>query len=418
MRRSFTVLVAIVLVASGCGDSNDSAGVPEEIARLIVATEEIRGLTFIEPPNVVTVSDAELARRVEASIDESLDPEEMAVWQALYELLGLLDGSIDLGAAYKALYAEQVGGFYDPDTGELVVASADELTPLERSIVVHELVHALTDQHFEFAAMHDELVDAGMYDEALALHAFVEGDATYFQLVYLQGLPTADQIAAVEQSLATETDVLDSLPPWFAEDLTFPYDAGFRFVASLVDSGGIEMVDQAYLLPPQSTEQILYPDLYPIREPAREVTMPSVDLPGFEVVDEGSFGAWNLQLLLLDGLPDSDRVIAAAGWGGDRYRVYWDGSNVVFAYLYEGDTPDDTEQAADALGRAIAATMGLGGGRPGGEGITTFDAGSGFAQLRVGAQRILFVAASDASAGFTLANELAPAVATVGVSAG
>lgn len=45
-------------------------------------------------------------------------------------------------------------------------------------MLVHELTHALQDQHFDLTAL-----DAGVHsrDEALALHAVIEGDATNCQ---------------------------------------------------------------------------------------------------------------------------------------------------------------------------------------------------------------------------------------------
>jgi hypothetical protein len=423
MRRLWVPVLVFALLAAACGDEPATTtstsgptttttraspgGVPSEIAELIEATERVRGLPFLEAPTVVVVSNDELALRVQAIIEDDLDPEDMAAYQALYELLGLVDPSIDLGAAYRDLYAEQVGGFYDSDTGELVVGAGSSLTPLARSIIVHELVHALTDQHFAYSGIVDDLLDNGFLDEALAMQALVEGDATYFQLAYLQGLPLADQIAAVEESLEADTTILDSLPAWFGEDLTFPYDSGFRFVTHLIEDGGVDRVNQAYRRPPETTEQILHPAMYLGQMRARLVEIPDVELPGYEVFEEGTFGEWNLQLLLLDGVSAGDKPVAASGWGGDRYRMYWDGTRVAFAYVYEGDSPRDAEELAQALVRSVAATMGLGGGRSEGDGVTTFDAGSGFAQVRAGEQRVVFVAATDPAAGTALAAALA-----------
>jgi hypothetical protein len=424
MRRIGLPILLVTVLATACGDDTATTttteaptttvgipgSVPPEIAELIAEVERLRGLEFLELPTVTIVTPGELAGRVREKVEADLDTANVDAWQALYELLGLLDGTVDLRAAYRDLYAEQVGAFYEPESRELVVGGGPTLGPLGRSLVVHELVHALTDQHFGFAPWLDELQDAGRYDEALALHAFIEGEATFIQLTYLQGLPLEDQLAAVRESLDTDTTVLESLPSWFAEDLTFPYDAGFRFVARLVETGGMDLLDQAYRRLPETTEQILHPGKYFTAEPARPVELVDVSLPGYEVVEEGTWGAWNLRLHLLDGLPDPDRTVATGGWGGDRFRLYRDGDRVAFAYLYEGDTPLDAGEVADALRAAAAATMGLGAGRAAGPGVTTFDAGAGFAQVRAGAQRVLFVAASDPGTGALLAAGLAAAV--------
>ncbi|HUG75664.1 MAG TPA: hypothetical protein VMM81_08375 [Acidimicrobiia bacterium] len=407
MRRSLVLIITAALLAAACGAESTTptttttmpvGGVGGQMEELIAATERIRGLEFVEAPVVVILSREALTRRVADLIDEELDPDEVAVWQEIYGVLGLLDRSVDLGDAYRGAYAEQVAGFYDPETGEMFVGADAALTPLDRSIVVHELIHALTDQHFGWWSELDGLTTAGEYDAAAAIHALAEGDATYFQLIYLQSLPIGDYISAVEESLAADTTVLDSLPGWFAADLVFPYDAGFRFVSRLVDSGGVDAVDQAYRLAPSTTEQILQPGKYFISEPALQVVLPPLDLDGYEVFDEGPFGAWGRQNLLLDGISDADRIIATGGWGGDHLRIHWDGSRVAVAFVLEADTPSDATELASALVDAMEA-RGLGPGRSTDPGVTVFDTGSGYVEVRAGERHVAMVIATEATAG-------------------
>jgi hypothetical protein len=287
----------------------------------------------------------------------------------------------------------------------MVISGGSSLSALSKAIVVHELVHALTDEHYEFADRSDDLVDADRFEEAIALQALTEGDATYFQIVYLQGLSLGEQQDAVMESLAVDTSVIDSLPEWFAEDLTFPYDVGFGFVTRLVQERGIRGVNQAYEQPPTTTEQILHPEKYFIREPARDVVLPSADVAGYEQYEEGLFGEWNQRLYLLDGVSPGDAVVGATGWGGDHYRIYWNGTDVVFAYLYEGDTPRDAEEFADYLVDSVDAMMAVGSARTS-EGITTFQGGADYAYVQLSGQRVLFVAAFDASLGSALVQAL------------
>lgn len=417
VRRLFATALATVVLASGCGVESTTTttspppvgGVDGQMAELIAEAERIRGLEFVEPPAVVVLTREALAQRVATLVDEDLDPDEVTVWQEIYGVLGLLERSVDLGDAYRGAYAEQVAGYYDPETGELFVGADAALSPLDRSIVIHELIHALTDQHFRWWRDLDALTNSGEYDAATAIQALAEGDATYFQIVYLQSLPIGDYIAAVEESLGADTAVLDSLPGWFAADLVFPYDAGFRFVSRLVDAGGIDAVDQAYGLPPTTTEQILEPGKYLIFEPAIEVALPDLELDGYEVFDEGPFGAWGLQNLLLDGVPEADRLIAAGGWGGDWLRILWDGSRVAAAYVVEADRPEDAAEIAAALIDAMEA-RGSGGGRSGGPGVTVFDTGSGYVEMRAGERRIVVVIATDSVAGASLGAALASVV--------
>lgn len=415
MRRFLVTVLVASLLAAACGAETTTTttvpvgGVSGTIEELIAETERIRGLEFIEAPTVVVLTRDALAERVAGIVDDDLDPDEVAVWQEIYGVLGLLDRSVDLADAYRSAYAEQVAGQYDPESGELFVGADAALSPLDRSIVVHELIHALTDQHFQYWAELEDLMDSGEYDAAAAIHALSEGDATYFQLIYLQSLPIGDYIAAVEQSLGVDTAVLDSLPGWFAADLVFPYDAGFRFVSRLVDTGGIDAVDQAYRLPPSTTEQILQPGKYLISEPALPVAIGLFDLAGYEVFDEGPLGAWGLQNLLFDGVDDADRIIASGGWGGDHIRILWDGSRVAASYTLEADTPSDAAEIGAALIDGMAA-RGLGSGRSAGPGATIFDTESGYVEVRVGERRVAMVIATEAAAGAAVGAALAPVV--------
>jgi hypothetical protein len=389
---------------TSAGNAGDA---PADIQELMAATEELRGRRFLEPIEVTVLSPDDLAARVRADLEEDLDPDDLAVEQAFGQLLGILPADIDLAAAVADLYAEQVGGFYDSDTGELVVAGGEELSPLARTIIVHELVHALADQHFGLGATLDGLVEAEEFHRAAALQALAEGDATYFQMVYLQQeLSPEEQMEAVLESLETDTTVLDSLPGWIGEDLAFPYEWGFGFVEQLVAEGGIAAVDQAYELLPTTVEQIMHPNAYLTLEPARPVTLAATTLEGYEVYEEGEFGEWNLMLYLLDGIGDGDATVAAGGWGGDAYRIHWDGSRVAFAYLFVGDTPRDAEELAPALVDSLEASMAVGSPVSDEEAGTTVLEGDAYAFVQRVAGQVLLVVADDPAAGRALVGTL------------
>jgi hypothetical protein len=380
---------------------------PADIEALISITEELRGRRFLEPVQVTVLSTEELAARVRSDLAEDLDPGDLAVEQAFALMLGILPAGVDLAAALTDLYAEQVGGFYDSDTGELVVAGDEDLSPLARTIIVHELVHALADQHFGLGDTLDGLVDAERYHEAAAVQALAEGDATYFQMVYLQErLSAEEQVEAVLESLEADTSVLDSLPGWIGEDLSFPYEWGFGFVERLVEEGGIAVVDQAYELLPTTVEQIMHPNVYFTREPARPVELGAVTLDGYELYEEGEFGEWNLALYLLDGIGDGDAAVAAGGWGGDYYHLYWDGSRVAFAYLFQGDVPRDAEELAPALVDSLEESMAVGDPVRDEEAGTAVLEGAGYAFIQVAEGQVLLVAADDPAAGRALVEAL------------
>lgn len=381
MRRIAAVALALALVSAACGDDEavptttevspsstavsttiapvgPVGAVEDDIADLIAIAQEVRGLQFLDPPTVTFLTDEDLEARIRSDLAEEVDPAEVAIEEALYELLGLIDPDLDLLAAFTDLYAEQVAGFYDFDTRELVVSGSADATPLTKTIVVHELIHALADQHFAFGAALDELFTAERYEQAQAYQAMIEGEATYFQIVYLQSLPFEEQFDAARESALSDTTVLDTLPAFIGADLAFPYDTGFRFIERIVTDQGIEGVDQAFRLPPTTTEQVLRPNAYFTLEPAIEVEL-SASLSGWDEGFSGVFGQWNLSNMLLRGVDGGTATIAADGWGGDAFSFLVNGEDSALVLHYVGDTPRDARELFDAWVAGLPTTLGV-----------------------------------------------------------
>ncbi len=387
-------------------DEDVITGLRDEIAALVETAEDLRGLEFIDEPDVTILGPEALAARVREDLEEELVSEELAIDTRVYRMLGILDAGDDLEQMYLDLYSEQVLGFYDGDTGELVVGGeAGELGPADRSTVVHELVHALGDQHFDFSDALDELVEGDRFDEAGALQALVEGDATYFQLVYIQELSPADQLALATEALAADTTVLSSVPDWMMSSLLFPYEAGQTFVGQLIDSGGIAALDQAYGESPISTEQILHPERYQAGETIRQVPSLGLAVDGYTTHEESTFGELSLRLLLTDTVTPGLLTQAADGWGGDAYQVLFDEDDVAFALAYRGDVEEDATELTSGLIEHAKTVMGAGEGIETGGGLL-FDNGGLYVFIRQIGDGLIFIAATDSSLGTAIRSQM------------
>jgi len=340
------------------------ARLTEEVIDLIAATEDVRGLPFLEPPTIAIVTTDELEARVRADLEQQLDPAEAAIETRFYQLLGLLGPGDDLETMLIDLYGEQVAGFYDGDTGEMVIGGdAADLTPLTKSVIVHELIHALADQHFRFNADYEALFDDQKYDQGSAFQALIEGDATYFQFVYIEQMTPAEQLSLATEAMQQLNDstVLASVPTWVQSDLSFPYDSGQVFVQALVNDGGIAEVDAAYQDRPISTEVVMHPSRYLGGEGVLAVEPVSIDLPGYDVFETSTLGEWGIRTILSGGNIQPGVVTQAAnGWGGDSYQILTSGNDLVFALAYKGDSEEDAFELADALVTELTATMGEG----------------------------------------------------------
>lgn len=364
------------------------AALAEQVAELIEVTQELRELPFLEPPTVVVVSNEELAERVRDSIQE--ETEDVDADQALYRLLGLLPAEVDLLALYTDLYGEQVAGFYDGEAEELVIPAGEtSLSPLQQSTLVHELTHALVDQHFDAWVRYDGLAEAERFDEAGAFLALMEGDAVLTELLFVMEMSPADRQDLIAESLQAETDVFAGTPPFIQRSLLFPYQDGLTFVQRLHDLGGFERVDGAYRDLPASTEQILTPRAYQRDEPL-DVAIPEFDLAGYQRVYDTDWGALGFDLMF--GQVLGGRAEAVEGWGGDRFLLWFDGAEVAFVLVYQGDAPADAEETAAALAEYVPAAMAVGAAAPSGSG--TIWAGDDYAFLARSGDQVVFVGAS------------------------
>ena len=329
------------------------------IDELAAITEDIRGLDFLTSPTVVFVSDDELADRVRETIDEELDPDETVRDELLLKALGLLSPGVDLESLYTDLYAEQVAGFYDGEVQELVVPIGDgELSELQRLTLVHELTHALTDQYFEFADRMVELDDAQRFEEVAALSALVEGDASLTETLYLRSQSREQQLDVLDASMEIDTTVFDQTPRFLQELLLFPYTAGYDFVTAVWESGGFSAVDQLYSSTPTTTEQIYYPADFLAGEVPVIVADQELLPDGYEVAETSVWGQAAFRAMFGQALDDQVATAAAVGWGGDSYRLLWNGgSEIVFDLGFVADSTIDADEMFDTLSSFITAQI-------------------------------------------------------------
>ena len=365
------------------GTEELSDEVREEMVRLVGVTEEIRELQFLEMPTVTVVTAEELESRVRAQIEE--DAVDFPADAALYKLLGLLEEDVDLETMITDLYGEQVAGYYDGETRELVVPITTEgFSVVQQATLVHELTHALTDQNFDFDPIFEAMIDEERLDQASAYQALIEGDASLAELHYLQTLSQAELGEFFAEALVIDTSALDAAPQFLQDSLIFPYDSGLAFTQELYNSGGWEAVNEAYTtMPglPGSTEQVISPDDFE-RDLPVEVPSDTVSVPGYELERTSVWGELGFRIMIDQVLGQDTGVDAADGWGGDYYSQWFDGTNAALLLVYEGDTNRDTEELRQALAEYAA---------------TVFEEDYVSVEVKVG--QLMFIAADEKAVG-------------------
>lgn len=338
-------------------DSPDSTNQARaEIEEIQQAMVEIRGLELLDDLDVQIIDRQELANRVETILQDEYSEEDARIDALSYWLLRLIpDDTLDLYQLQVDLLSEQVAGYYDPETKELVVVTENgELSVTDKVTMAHEIVHALQDQHFDLIEIDERAADA---DRGAAITAHIEGDATFamteYLLEYLDPLELAELLA--ESLTAGDTEVLDSAPRYISDGLLFSYDAGQGFTTEIYNTGGFAAVDQAFEDPPTSTEQILHPEKYigPDRDEPVDVQNPDIsgDLgEGWELIRNDVLGEWDFQIMLEDnGASSPQAARAAAGWGGSQFNIYESDTGALALLTTRWDTDEDASEFAETL---------------------------------------------------------------------
>ena len=351
----------------------------------------LRKLSFRTEVNRDVTAREDLRAFLIKEIDSDLTPGEFKANELGLKALGFLPRDLDWKGTMVKVYAEEIAAFYDPKTKTMHLIKEpanpepkkasflESLLGLKKqgfdkdenkTVIAHELTHALADQHYDLDKLH---ADAKKDDDrSLALSALIEGEATLAMIgaqmndwegTAVTAFPAADldrvfSLMMPFMHLAGGAGLREA-PPILSESLLFPYLRGMVFCAQLANDGGWKAVDEAYASPPLSTEQILHPEKYR----ARPDLPTAIDLgtlapgEGWSEVGRNVVGEMQLGVLLRrhGGKP------IAAGWDGDRYAVFeGPGGQLALAWLTTWDTEDDARDFARQYARFQTTKMGDG----------------------------------------------------------
>jgi hypothetical protein len=301
--RLLVLLLAALALASPA-----SAGTGSELSGVIARAEQLRGLRTTHPLAVSAVTAAGMKRIVARELARERDPRGDAAWDDALHLLGVLERGQSLAQVQRRQLTGQVAGVYIPRSGRLYVLGSGGNAP--RSVIAHEVVHALQDEHFDlthgaFAPHpHD-------HDGELAALALVEGDATDVQSRYVASLSAGDLVRELARTLAAvPAGSAADTPPYLERRLLFPYTAGESFVRALRARGGQRLLDRAFAHPPRTSAAVLDPARWIAGDPAPQ----AVPLPAGAFTFTSTFGAEDVAAL-------TGKDALARGWLGGRLGI-------------------------------------------------------------------------------------------------
>lgn len=362
MKPLFTLAITLLLVCAGVQAQEEQLP-PElnaQLDDLVTITENLRGLDTQTPVERRFPTREETIAYLSNIYDTDISAAQLARLEAFYRALGILPRDASLRDTYLRLLGAQVGGFYDPDTSVMNVlpmTGEDVGTGLsisEQIIFVHEYTHALQDQYFDLNRLDDPEI-ANSPDRTLAALSLIEGDASATMNLYSQAAMLNDPGVAfallAEGAMSGTLFLPPDTPEGLGRELIFPYDSGLAFVLAIYNEGGWDAVNAAFDNLPTTTEQVLHPEKYFDGETG--ITVEGLDMPvseNAELLWDLSLGEYYLREWLRNAGLTFSASSAAAGWGGDQFRLWQEeNGDLVWSLHSAWDTVEDADQFAAAI---------------------------------------------------------------------
>ena len=286
---------------------------------------QTREIDFATPTDIDLVDESTFRELLSGGEPASREERAIDLW--LQWQLGVRPLGSDGSAVPPGNPRELVAGYYEHDSGHIVVEQEGELDD-EYVVLAHELGHAAVDQVFGISDKESlHLVD----DETLATTARIEGDATLLELRFLGRFSGPEPVKKYVKDLVTGRSLReerdDGAPHAVMERFSFPYRWGLAFACSVFERGGWPAVDRMHRRPPTTTAEIMFPERYLKKQRSKEPRPLGSPPKSWKLRAEGSIGAADLKSLF-EAPADSvylalSRPLArAAAWDGGAYKLW------------------------------------------------------------------------------------------------
>ena len=348
LRLSLTVLSACLvaqLLAQDTEKPNDEKQrllktIEAQVKETMEGVAEIRGKEYLKTVPVGIKSPNEAKEFLFKAFEEEFKPGELEEMKDVLVKFGVIKPNVDLKDAIVKIVKQCVAGLYVPKEKKLFIMEEvvrnDENNPFAsvdfRSILAHELTHALQDQHFGIDAFMRHIYDNN--DRIMAAQAVLEGEATLLGTEYVlkqAGMSVLKLPVRVGDRVKiefnTEKATFKGVPDILLDVLVFPYIYGSNFVQDFVEKYGFKGIDRLFEHPPLSTEQVLHSEKYLSDETdyPTDIRFSTLDrLLGekeWKLLDNSSCGEYLTRLIAEHFIDEAEAEDMAEGWDGDRYNV-------------------------------------------------------------------------------------------------
>ncbi len=356
-----------------------------DIGGILKDLSEITGWSVRRSVPAEFIGKDRLREFVERRIREEVRPKDIRIEELTLRMFGLVPDDFDLRKTTIELVSEQAAAFYDPRKKKLSIIEAPGQSGMEqRAALIHELAHAIADQHFHIERY---IRRGGENDDSeTARQAVVEGQATWLMWAYVNHLAGGETGVGAAATLAMEQlaetssaqyPALTEAPLYMRESLLFPYTKGLAFQDAVFRKLGQRGFTEVYKRPPASTREILHPEEYlagrefPVPQPP-----PVPEERRYRKLADGTLGEFDQYVLLRQYGSEPEAKRLAAKWRGGVFRLLesrrdrrpvlaftslWDSEESAKAYFsaYEGVLRGKWKRL-DVRARSAAELKGMG----------------------------------------------------------
>ncbi len=335
----------------------------QQVDEMGSALSEITGWKIERKVPSEMLTKEKFRKYVDSKMQGGSSKKEIHAEEVTLKMFGFVPQDYDLAKETVDLVSEQAAAFYDYNKKRLFILDSTGEGMEQRVALVHELAHALADQHHPLGKyLHKGSPDD---DAATARQAVMEGQATWLTWAYVSkrnggkaevSADLIDQLTKTLGSDSPEFPVFTKAPLYMRESLTFPYNEGLRFQDAVYRKLGRAAFDQVFERAPASTQQILHPETYLEDKKPSEPEAPDLEkaigkdaAKEYRVLADGSLGEFDFSMLLRQYVDEKQGIEAASHWRGGAYKVYESkrDRHTVLTFKSEWDSPIAAQRFAE-----------------------------------------------------------------------
>jgi hypothetical protein len=356
MRTNFRLLVlSLSLAGFWAGPGNRLLAEDPVFQAIDSSVQDLSRLTGLKLRRKIerdTITKDKLRAFLEDQIKREIEPEQIRIEELSLKKLGLVPADFNLAKTTVELMTEQAAAFYDYRRKKLFLLEGTGGIEQE-TVLVHELAHALADQHFNLGSY---LKRGKTDDSSLARMAVMEGQATWLMFeiqagrmgMSLKNSPALVEMMSRGSTMASsQFPVLAGSPLYMRASLLFPYMAGLKFQQAVIEKHGTDAFRLVFDNPPRNTQQILHPELYLDAASVREPELPEINgQRQYKTLNAGTIGEFDHSVLIEQYVNRDEGQALSPHWRSGAFRLLEDKKTgrVVLLYRSEWDSPDHTQR--------------------------------------------------------------------------